>query len=80
MAPCQRRSSRILRFLLAFSFLTPSFVEVNVSAAAGGRRTCVHLLLSQARLSKHAAGDEAEAPGAGTWPPFQEAARKDGDF
>lgn len=57
-------------FLLAFTFLTRFIVEVNVSAAAGGRRTCVHRLLSQVSLSKHAAGDNAEAPEAETWPRF----------
>lgn len=60
-------------FLLGFTFLTGFIVEVNVSEASGGRRTRVHLLLSQVCLSKHAAGDKAEAPGA----TFHQTSRKD---
>lgn len=66
--------------LLAFSFLAAVIVEVNVSAAAGGRRTCVHLFLPQVHLCKHAAGDNAEAPEADPGPRFTKPSEKTATF
>lgn len=77
MGRCRRRSFGIL---LGFSFLTGVIVEVNVSAAAGGRRTCVHLFLPQVRPCKHAAGDNAEAPEAEPGPHFTKPSEKTATF